>query len=117
MRRALAAALAPLTTLPGVTARVATAGVDFAAVGFDERRYSVQVIAGAAETEESEQLLDELVARTGHRSVKALLEANPKLGGRVADITVARCSGAQLFKTGDRDAIGATWTVHTKEDV
>lgn len=113
MRRALAATLEPLHASPGLTLRVASGPVEYAAVGFDRLGFNVQAVAGLAGDEDAENLLDELIARDGARSVKTLLEADPELGGLVSDTAVVRCTGWQLYRQGDHDAIGATWTVHT----
>jgi uncharacterized Rossmann fold enzyme len=110
VRRALAARLA---CLDGVEAHVAPAETDYSSQGLDRMRFNVRIVVGPVGVEQAEGLLDELIAAEGDRSVKALLEADRRLDGLVADLDVPRCSGWQTFRREGHDAIGATWTVTT----
>lgn len=109
IRRALAALLAVLdvgdvSVAPGEIAYEP---------GVLRQRFAVRAITGLPGDEQAEATLDELMEPEGARSIKALLEADHTLGGLVADVTVTRCTGWQLFRIDDHDAIGATWTVST----
>jgi len=61
--------------------------------GLDRRTFTVQGFVPVNESDETQKLLDELMAPTGARSVKALLEADVTLGGVVGGLQVTADSG------------------------
>lgn len=100
--------------LDGIDVRVAPGPVEYDPCGgIDTAAFVVRAIVGLAGDEHAENTLDELIQPEGARSIKALLEADHDLGGLVVDTAVTRCTGWQLFRQGEHDALGATWTVNT----
>lgn len=107
VRHALAAALAGL---PGVDVR--PAAVTYAeARGLTSARYEATVLTGPAGDPDAEDQLDDLIAPEG---VKATLEQDRTLGGLVADLNVSKCTGWQVYRRGEQQMLGATWTVDTQ---
>lgn len=64
--------------------------------GLDVRTFTIQGFVAANEATETQERLDELMAPTGTRSVKTVLEADPTLGGVVSQIHVTRDSGYSM---------------------
>lgn len=61
--------------------------------GLDRRMFTVQAFVAVSEGEQSQKVLDELMAPTGARSVKTLLEADRTFGGTVSGSRVISDSG------------------------
>lgn len=80
--------------------------------GFHTVRFVARVIVGP-EGDEAEGRLDHLLDEGG---VRSLLEADDTLGGLVADVAVAKCSGYQTYGPPDAPHLGAEWTVETRGD-
>lgn len=108
IRRAIASILAGAFPLE---IRVAPGPVEYANVAFDTLRFNVTIVAGPIDDPGAHDLLDDLIAATGARSVKQLLEIDRKLGGLVSDLDVPKCTGAQTLTDGDTRLLAATWTV------
>lgn len=82
--------------------------------GIDTYTLTVQGYVGFATDIGAQKRLDELLAKTGSTSVKALIETDRTLGGVVQDCRVERVTGYRLYSaTGDnRMVLGAEWTVN-----
>jgi len=123
IRAGLAANLATITgtqivsyqlsnpTTPSIA--VFPAGVDYnqaMARGLDKWTFTVQAIVSASVDQNGQQLLDSYLAPTGSTSIRAALESDRTLGGKVQNVQVTRVSGYTLF--GDTPPVlGAEWTV------
>lgn len=60
----------------------------------------------------AQKKLDEFLSVDGARSVKAAIEADPTLGGKVADLIVTGASGEQEFvRDQGGPLLGSEWTV------
>lgn len=78
--------------------------------GLDSLTFEVTVLLAFTMDEASQQTLDGLRVSTG--GVKALLEADPTLGGACSSLRVTGATGSQLHVTeGKPPACGTTWTV------
>lgn len=64
--------------------------------GLDIRTFTIQGFVAYNESTETQKRLDELMAPTGARSVKTVLEADPTLGGVVSAIHVTSDSGYSM---------------------
>jgi hypothetical protein len=59
-----------------------------------------------------QKLLDQFLAVEGERSVKAAIEADPTLGGKVADLIVTDATGQDEFlRDQGGTLLGSEWTV------
>jgi hypothetical protein len=57
-------------------------------------------------------LLDEFIADTGNKSIKAAIEADKTLGGVADHVMVTRCDAYRLFeRQGSSMVLGAEWEV------
>lgn len=80
--------------------------------GVDLWRMTVQAFVGMASDVGAQQVLDGMLANNGDTSIKALLEADRTLGGRVHSLQVTGCTGYRLYTLEGRPAVlGAEWTV------
>lgn len=61
--------------------------------GLDRRTFTIQGFVPVNESDETQKLLDELMAPTGPRSVKTLIEADQTLGGAIGGLQVTSDSG------------------------
>lgn len=65
--------------------------------GVESWPITVQVFVALSSDIGSQINLDEYIASSGARSVKAAIEADPTLGGAVHDLIVLSCSGYRTF--------------------
>lgn len=90
--------------------------------GTDEILFLVRVFVGMTSDIGAQKRLYTMLAAAGPDSIKAAIESDPTLGGRVDDLWVRECSGPKLFvreissPKGGRGSvsgplIGAEWTV------
>lgn len=84
--------------------------------GSDDWEITVQLLVAAGFDMGAQAKLDEYLATSGPRSVKAALEDDRPgpctLGGLVQDLHVVRDEGLQRIVTeGGVEAVGSTWTV------
>ena len=70
----------------------------------------VQIVVGS-NSPETQALLDEMLEEAGERSVRATLEADPDLGGCIAELIVQSTTGFRTYQTPSGPLIGAEWTV------
>ena len=125
IRKALAAALAPLRiqTSPWVLAEPTppcaylTVGPEEydRAMGRGHNDYVFVVVAlvGLATDVGAQMELGTLMAESGERSVKTLLEADRTLGGLVHAVHVTERTGERVYRSG-APTIGCEWTVHVR---
>ncbi len=91
------------------------AGCDFADV-------KIRVLTSAADDEAGQADLDELLSRTGDRSIRARLEAargapgESALGGLADDLAVVRINGYRMYTEGTDEFYGADITVRVLGD-
>ncbi len=64
--------------------------------GLDKRTFTVQGFVPVNESDETQKLLDELMAPVGASSVKALLEVDKTLGGAIGGLQVTSDSGYSM---------------------
>ncbi len=86
------------------------------AMGYSLQKLTMLVVAyvSVGASDESQDLLDELLAPTGARSVYATLMApdtnsQVTLDGVCGDLIVTKDSGHRLYKVGGVDYLGADW--------
>lgn len=86
------------------------------AMGYSLHKLTMLVVAyvSVGATEESQDLLDELLAPAGERSVYATLMApdvnsQVTLGGACGDLVVTKDSGHRIYKVGGIEYLGADW--------
>lgn len=80
--------------------------------GFDQWFVLVQGIAGSPTDRANQQVLDQWLAKTGTSSVKAALEADRTLGGRVQPLRVTKALGYRKYKLDNGTTVlGCEWTV------
>jgi hypothetical protein len=80
--------------------------------GLDLVQMTVQAFVALGSDIGAQVALDELLAPSGARSVKAALEASPTLGGAVQDVWVSAMSGYNVVTIPDRgQMLSADWTV------
>lgn len=80
--------------------------------GSDNLRLIVRGIVELNEPDEAQQLLDEWLDNEGATSVKAAIESDPTLGGKVANLNVTSATGHRRLGTPDGAAyLAAEWTV------
>lgn len=100
-------------TLPAI--QVFPDAVDYhqaMADGFTGWQMIVQVLVGLVDGAGAQDLLDELIEPTGTRSIKAILESNPRLGGVVDDLIVMDCTGYRVYpRPQGEPVLGAEWHV------
>lgn len=94
----------------GVVRRLSTNyGVDFD--GSDNHRFAVTVYLPLADQSVSQDLLDELLATSGTRSIKAALESDGTLGGAVSFINVESVNEEGIATLSGVEVIAATIVV------
>lgn len=71
----------------------------------------VMAFAGLMSEKGSQILLDQFIAATGAKSVKAAIEGDTTLGGIVDDTTVVSCTGYREYTIGTKAALGCEWRV------
>ena len=79
-------------------------------------RYTVQALVGFTTDEGAQKRLDKMLERSGATSVKAAIEADRTLGGKVSDLRVIKASGYRTYELhvqGVRTppVLGCEWTV------
>lgn len=80
--------------------------------GLDRYVLTVRVFVGQMSDIGAQKNLDEFLAGSGARSVKAAVEAAPDLGGACDDLRVTGVSGYRQFVfEGKPPALGAEWRV------
>lgn len=80
--------------------------------GHDAWTWTVYVLVGYASDIGAQMLLDEFRAPAGERSVKALIESDPQLGGAALRAWVTNVSAANEYVIeGQPPALGCEWTV------
>lgn len=80
--------------------------------GSSKYTYVVQVLAGLLEEENAQELLDDVIAFSGDRSVYALLEAGDRtLGGTCSDFVVEGLTGYGPVTFSGHEFIGAEITI------
>jgi len=80
--------------------------------GMVEWTFAVQAVVGTAGDRAAQETLDELIAPSGSRSVRAAIEADPTLGGVAQDTIVDRCAEyAEVALADGRVLLSATWSV------
>lgn len=78
--------------------------------GSDQASFPVHVLVGRVSTRAARDELVEYMAGSGPRSVKAAIEADPTLGGRVDTVQVTTVAGVNL-EIGGIGYVAATFTV------
>jgi hypothetical protein len=107
IRKALVAAVAEIT--PHAMALSTGEKYDDAEDPF--QHFVVRVLVGPP-LEDNEELLDEMLAAEGPKSIKAALEADRTLGGLVGDIGISRHNGHRSYAVpGSEPALGSEWAV------
>lgn len=88
------------------------------AMGYSLHKLTMLVVAyvSAGSSEESQDLLDELLAPSGDRSVYATImapdhDSQVTLGGVCGDLIVTRDSGHRLYHVAGIDYLGADWEI------
>lgn len=64
--------------------------------GLDRRDFTVQGFVPVNESDETQKLLDELMAPTGAKSIKTLIESDKTLGGTIGGLQVTSDSGYSM---------------------
>lgn len=126
IRVALAAALAPLDfqVEPWVLAKptppcaYVTVGAEQydQAMGHGHHDYTfvIFVLVPLSTDVGAQKELGYMLADTGTKSVKALVEADRTLGGVVTFLWVPERTGERVYRLEDSPALGAEWTVDVK---
>ena len=80
--------------------------------GVENVHMTVQAYFGTSGDIAAQERLDDLLASTGTKSVKAAIESDRTLGGAADDLVVQSCSGYQEYARPDgTTAFGAQWNV------
>lgn len=80
--------------------------------GDDTWRFVIRAYVGVASDKGAQLLLDELLAPSGTRSVKTVLEADETLGGVAEDLHVQTATGYRIYqRAGGPELLGCEWTV------
>lgn len=84
--------------------------------GLDRWLFTVQAVVQESLDKAGQVNLDEFLAPTGARSIKALIEADVQLGGIVAGVRVVSCTGYRkyVFEQSSNPRatyLGAEWSV------
>ncbi len=102
-------------TLPCLYIIPNEAGVQYdmaMARGLDEWSLAIVALTGAAGDRGAQELMDELLAPSGPKSVKEAAESDRTLGGTVADLRVVSQSGYRyLIREGGSTTLWVQWTV------
>lgn len=107
IRRALVTAVAGITP----HAKALSAGEKFDDAEDPYEHFVLRVIAGPS-GEETEELLDDMLAADGPQSIRAALEADRTLGTLVADLRVVRHGGHRPYAIpGSEPALGSEWQI------
>ena len=74
--------------------------------------FLVQGLAGAATEKGAQIRLDKWLSPLGSLSVWAAIESDKTLAGKVSNVIVTKCDGAQFIETGPGiELLGSTWHV------
>lgn len=85
--------------------------------GHDELTFLVVVLVGFSSDIEAQAALDQMLASSGPTSVKALIQADKRLGGACQTLRVTEATGPRLYAldttrgSTTAPALGAEWTV------
>jgi hypothetical protein len=80
--------------------------------GLDLWRLIVQGFVGSPMDQGAQVNLDEWLAPAGAKSVKAAIEADGTLGGKIQGLHVEKASGYRLYQLENRGSVlGAEWTI------
>ena len=80
--------------------------------GHDDNLLRVQALVGVPGDISAQRKLDEFLEPAGASSVKAAVEADPRLGGLVDDLRVTSCESYRIYAQPDqRQYLGAQWRV------
>lgn len=79
--------------------------------GMDEAIWVVRITVAVSLEEAAQRRLDEYLERTGTDSVKALIEADRTLGGKVKDLRVEEATGHQVAIVDAKQVLSAEWQV------
>jgi hypothetical protein len=85
--------------------------------GLDDLTFTVSIVVGMASELDAQEALDEFLSRGSDKFVKALLEADPTLGGRVDDLQVTAATGQRVYALDSASGaqsppvLGCEWTV------
>lgn len=94
---------------------VIPAGIEFDETqhrGLDRYHMKVQAFVGTVDDKSAQQMLDELMAPTSTKSVKALIEADPQLGGACDDLIVDHVGEYRTYIFEGRPSLlGAEWSI------
>lgn len=80
----------------------------------DTLRFTVQAFVGNTGDEGAQRRLDQMLARVGAYSIKAAIEQDRTLAGRVDSLRVVSCTGYQEYQlqsVSNAVYLGAQWTV------
>jgi hypothetical protein len=80
-------------------------------VGMDVATFNCRALVSKVDELGGQELLDELMSRTGDMSVKAALEADRTLGGACVELFVSKVVGPRVFRQDLTDYLGAQWAV------
>lgn len=79
--------------------------------GLDGLTLIVRVLVGSTHDAAGQERLDRMLEPSGPESVKALLDADDTLGGRVSDARVVSATGYQTFRAQEGALeLGCEWT-------
>ena len=78
--------------------------------GVDKLNITVRVFVGMANEISAQKRLDEYLASSGAKSIKAAIEASPALGGACDDLQVTTATGYRVYGAEGR-LLGAEWNV------
>lgn len=82
--------------------------------GMDDIRMTIQAYTGIVSDRGAQERLDQLLNPTGATSMKAAVEADTTLGGKVDDLRVVIATGYQVYALNGQAGlvVGCEWTVH-----
>lgn len=81
------------------------------AMGSWEMEFLIQGLAGAPTQESAQIRLDKWISPRGATSVWTALESDKTLNGKVNNVIVTLCDGAQFIETPSGEVLGSTWHV------
>jgi len=80
--------------------------------GYDATTMTVQVFVGLVTDQGSQVVLDQYLASSGINSVKAAIESDITLGGKVSACRVTNASPFQVITLSERQVLTVSWTVY-----